>query len=173
MDGLCFLKFLPFYCVFSLNRCFFTYFIIFSRPRIFPFFMFFWFFNFRLSLDIFTIVLFFLSCRKLFFCFLSYIYVSYHTFLILRPSCPIHSLSNFVTHFLFVILFFFYFWLLFQQKFVGLQNLLKTCSRHVLKCSRHVLKTSSTHVLKTSSARLQCNNFSSFKTSWRRFANRS
>ena len=36
-------------------------------------------------------------------------------------------------------------------------------SKHLL-----VLKTSSRHVLKTSSTRLQCNNFTSSKTSWRR-----
>ena len=40
-----------------------------------------------------------------------------------------------------------------QQTFVGLEDVMKTCSRHVLK-------TSSTH--------LQCNNFWSSKTSWRR-----
>ena len=43
--------------------------------------------------------------------------------------------------------------LLTQQTFVGLQD---------------VLKTSATHVLKTSSTRLERNNFSSSKTSWRR-----
>ena len=36
-------------------------------------------------------------------------------------------------------------------------------SKHLL-----VLKTSSRHVLKTTSTRLQCNNFTSSKTSWRR-----
>ena len=41
-----------------------------------------------------------------------------------------------------------------QQTFVGLQDVLKTSSRHVLK---------------TSSTRLQRNNFMSSKTSWRRF----
>ena len=45
-----------------------------------------------------------------------------------------------------------------QQTFVGLQDVLKTSSRNVLK---------------TSSARLQGNNFSSSKTSWRRLANTS
>ena len=43
-----------------------------------------------------------------------------------------------------------------QQTFVGLQDVLETYSRHVLK---------------TSSTRLQRNNFSSSKTSWRRLAN--
>ena len=41
-----------------------------------------------------------------------------------------------------------------QQTFVGLQDVLKTSSRHVLK---------------TSSTRLQRNNFTSSKTSWRHF----
>ena len=45
-----------------------------------------------------------------------------------------------------------------QQTFVALQD---------------VLKTSSKHVFKTSSTRLQRNNFSSSKTSWRRLANTS
>ena len=50
------------------------------------------------------------------------------------------------------------------------ENVLKTSWRHVLKTSwRHVLKTSWRHVLKTSSTRLQRNNFTSSKTSWRRF----
>ena len=43
-----------------------------------------------------------------------------------------------------------------QQTFVGLQDVLKTPSRHALK---------------TYSTRLQRNNFSSSKTSWRRLAN--
>ena len=43
--------------------------------------------------------------------------------------------------------------LLSQRTFFGLQDVLKTCSRHVFK---------------TSSKRLQRNNFSSSKTSWRR-----
>ena len=51
-----------------------------------------------------------------------------------------------------------------QQTFAGLQNVLKTSSRHVLKKS-------STHVLKMSSTHLQLNNFSSFKTSSRRLEN--
>ena len=46
----------------------------------------------------------------------------------------------------------------------------KNCyAEDVLKTSwRHVLKTSWRHVLKTSSTRLQRNNFTSSKTSWRR-----
>ena len=44
-----------------------------------------------------------------------------------------------------------------------------TFSRYVFKISsRHVFKTSSRYVFKTSSRLLQCNNFSSSKTPWRR-----
>ena len=46
-------------------------------------------------------------------------------------------------------------------RFVCFQDVLKTSSRHVFK-------TSSRYVFKTSSRRLQRNNFSSSKTSWRR-----
>ena len=48
-----------------------------------------------------------------------------------------------------------------QQTFVGLEDVLKTSSRHVLS-------TSSRHILKRSSTRLQRNKFTSSKTSWRR-----
>ena len=56
-----------------------------------------------------------------------------------------------------------------SKYFVCLHNVFKASSRHVFKTSsRHVIKTSSRHVFKTSSRRLQCNNFSSSKTSSRR-----
>ena len=56
-----------------------------------------------------------------------------------------------------------------SKNFVCLRDVLKTSSRYVFKTSsRHVFKTSSRHVFKTSSRRLQRNNFSSSKTSWRR-----
>ena len=44
------------------------------------------------------------------------------------------------------------------------------CNIHFIHPIKHLLifKTSSRHVLKTSSTRLQCNNFTSSKTSWRR-----
>ena len=44
------------------------------------------------------------------------------------------------------------------------------CNIHFIYPIKHLLifKTSSRHVLKTSSTRLQCNNFTSSKTSWRR-----
>ena len=58
-----------------------------------------------------------------------------------------------------------------SKYFACLHNVFKTSSRHVFKTSsRHVFKTSSRHVFKTSSRRLQRNNFSSSKTSWRRLA---
>ena len=50
------------------------------------------------------------------------------------------------------------------------RDVFNTSSKHVFKTSsRHVFKTSSRHVFKTSSRRLQRNNFSSSKTSSRRF----
>ena len=56
-----------------------------------------------------------------------------------------------------------------SKYFACLHNVFKTSSRHVFKTSsRHVFKTSSRHVFKTSSRRLQRNNFSSSKTSWKR-----
>ena len=55
-----------------------------------------------------------------------------------------------------------------SKHFVCFQDVLKTSSRHVFKTSsRYVFKTSSRHVFKTSSRRLQRNNFSSSKTSWK------
>ena len=55
-----------------------------------------------------------------------------------------------------------------SKYFACLHNIFKTSSRHVFKTSsRHVFKTSSRHVFKTFSKRLQHNNFSSSKTSWK------
>ena len=48
-----------------------------------------------------------------------------------------------------------------SKKFICLRDVWKTSSRHIFKMS-------SRHVFKTSSRRLQRNNFSSSKTSWRR-----
>ena len=53
-----------------------------------------------------------------------------------------------------------------SKYFACLHNVFKTSSRHVFK-------TSSRHVFKTSSIRLQCNNFSSSKTSSRRLGRRN
>ena len=48
------------------------------------------------------------------------------------------------------------------------------CNIHFIHPIKHLLifKTSSRHVLKTSSTRLQCNNLTSSKTSWRRLGRR-
>ena len=57
-----------------------------------------------------------------------------------------------------------------SKHFVCFQDVLRTSSRHVFKTSsRHVFKTLSRHVFKTSLRLLQRNNFSSSKSSWRRF----
>ena len=62
-----------------------------------------------------------------------------------------------------------------QDEYIGLdQDVLKTSSEDVTQQTffglQHVLKTSWRHVLKMSSTRLQRNNFTSSKTSWRRMA---
>ena len=59
-----------------------------------------------------------------------------------------------------------------SKYFVCRHNVFKIFSRHAFKASlRHVFKTSSRHVFKT--LRLQCNNFSSSKTTSRRLCQTS
>ena len=59
--------------------------------------------------------------------------------------------------------------LLSPDKYTDIPSKYFVCFHKIFKTSsRHVFKTSSRHVFKTSSRRLQRNNFSSSKTSWRR-----